>query len=351
MNKLRLKKRLFRWETSLICLLILEVIIFGMINPRMLRLNVLLGSINDFMPICVISLAVTFVLITGGMDIQAGAIVGFTSISIGMLWQDVGINIYAACFIALWIGALCGLISGFFVAYTKVQPMVVTLGGQFLFSGLAIAVTNLSSTESYKGISGFPEAFTQFVKLRIFGVIPSQLIIFIVLIVIMYLILHKTAYGRKVFLCGVNPSAAEYCGINTKLVTMSTYVISGMAASLAGILLTAYLGTAKPDLGKELTLPIITAVVLGGTSNLGGSGGVFGTAIAAVVIGILRFGMSMAGVNTQYLDIPVGILLIVAVAVKFAVGDPAVKAKLKVLLNKFKFVKTPVAEQSLSKKG
>lgn len=351
LRKLRLKKLLLRWETSLVALLILEIIIFGMINPRMLRLNVLLGSINDFMPICVISLAVTFVLITGGMDIQAGAIVGLTSISVGMIWQDLGMNIYLACFIAIWIGAICGLISGFFVAYTKVQPMVVTLGGQFLFSGIAIAVTNLSSTESYKGISGFPEGFTQFVKGRVFGIIPNQLIIFLCLIGLMYLILHKTAYGRKIFLCGVNAEAAEYCGINTKIVTMSTYVISGMAASLAGILLTAYLGTAKPDLGKELTLPIITAVVLGGTSNLGGSGGVIGTAIAAVVIGILRFGMSMAGVNTQYLDIPVGILLIIAVAIKFAVSNPAIKSKIKKIVSKFRVYKTPVEGQTLSKKS
>ena len=344
MNKSLLKKRLFKWETSLIVLLVLEVIVFGLINPRMLRVNVLLGSVNDFMPICVISLAVTFVLITGGMDIQAGSIVGLTSISIGMLWQDLGMSIYIACFIAIWIGAFCGLISGFFVAYTKVQPMVVTLGGQFLFSGIAIAVTNLSATESYKGINGFPEAFTQIVKGKVLGVIPNQLIIYIFLIIIMYIILHKTTYGRKIFLCGVNQESAEYCGINTKAVIMSTYVISGMAASLAGILLTAYLGTAKPDLGKELTLPIITAVVLGGTSNLGGSGGVIGTAIAAVVIGILRFGMSMAGVNTQYLDIPVGVLLILAVAIKFAADNPLVGAKIKGIFSKKKLLNKQATE-------
>ncbi len=322
MNKSLVKKNLFRWESALIMLLLAEVVVFGLINPKMFNPAVLFGSINDFMPICVISLAVTFVLITGGMDIQSGSIVGLTSISIGMLWQDLGLNIWVACLLGLCIGAVCGLISGFFVAYTNVQPMVVTLGGQFLYSGLAISVTNLSSTESYKGISGFPEAFTKLVKGRLFGVIPNQLIIFIVLAVIFYFLLHKTAYGRKVFLCGVNKNAAEYCGIKTKLITMSTYMLSGMSASLAGILLTAYLGTAKTDLGKELTLQIITAVVLGGTSNLGGSGTIVGTALAAVSIGILRFGMSMAGVNTQYLDIPVGILLIAAVAIKFFMARP-----------------------------
>lgn len=334
MNKSAILKKVFRWESSLVVLLALEVLIFGGLNPKFLEPRVLLGSINDFMPICIISLAVTFVLITGGIDIQAGSIVGLTSISIGLLWQDAGYNIWVACIIGLCIGAVCGLISGFFVAYTGVQPMVVTLGGQFLYSGLAIVVTNLSTTESYKGISGFPEEFTNIAKRKYFEIIPNQLVIFLVLIVLMFVILHKTKYGRKVFLTGVNKNAAEYCGVNSRLITMSTYVLSGMAASLAGIMLTAYLGTAKTDLGKELTLPIITAVVLGGTSNLGGSGGIFGTALAAVVIGIMRFGMSMAGVNTQYLDIPVGILLVLAVAIRFMMSDTKVTGAIKALFSK-----------------
>lgn len=313
----RWKKFFFRWETSLLMLLLLEVILFGVLNPNFLKPRILLGSINDFMPICIISLGVTFVLITGGMDIQAGSIIGLTSISVGMLWNDMGLNIWTACALGLLIGAICGLISGFIVAYVNVQPMVVTLGGQFLFSGLAIAVTNLSATESYKGISGFPESFTSIATGKIGGIIPNQLIIFILLAIICYVLLHRTTYGRKVFLCGVNPKAADYCGIRTKWITMSTYILSGMSASLAGILLTSYLGTSKTDLGKELTLPIITAVVLGGTSNLGGKGSILGTVLAALVIGIMRFGMSMCGINTQYLDIPVGFLLILAVATRF----------------------------------
>ena len=140
-----------------------------------------------------------------------------------------------------------------------------------------------------------------------------------------YILLHRTKYGRYVFLCGVNRHAATYCGIRTKRIVMSTYVLSGFGAAVAGILLTAYLGTAKTDLGKEITLPVITAVVLGGTSNLGGTGGVIGTALAAFVIGILRFGLSLANVNTQYLDIPVGVLLVLAVAIRFSGSNPVVQ--------------------------
>ena len=331
-----IKKALFRWESFLIILLLAEILIFGLINPRFLVLRVLFGSINNFMTICVVSLFVTFVLITGGIDIQSGAIVGLTSIFIGVLWNDAGANLYIACLLGLMLGALCGAVSGFFVAFTGVQPMVVTLGGSFLYSGLALMITNFSSTESYKGISGFPKEFTQFVRGRIFGVIPNQLIIFLILAIIAYVLLHRTKYGRKVFLCGVNRNAAEYCGIKTRFIVMSTYILSGLGAAIAGVLLTAYLGTAKTDLGKEITLPVITAIVLGGTSNLGGLGGIVGTAFAALVIGILRFGLSMANVSTQYLDIPVGVLLILSVAIRFAGSNPQIQkgiCKLKAIIS------------------
>ena len=319
----QLKKIIFRWESALVLLLVIEVIVFGILNPKFLQVRVLLGSINDFIPICIIALFVTMVMITGGIDIQAGAIVGLTSIFIGLMWKDLGVNIWVASFLSLLVGGLCGALSGFFVAYTGVQPMVITLGGQFLFSGLAIVLTKLSATESYKGISGFPQSFTDFSKGHMAG-IPNQVVVYVVLIVMGYLLLHRTKYGRSIFLCGVNRNAAEYSGLKTSLIVMSTYILSGISASVAGVLMTGYLGTAKADFGKELTLPIITAVVLGGTSNNGGKGGVIGTALATIVVGTMRFGLSMAGMNTQYLDMPVGILLIVAVAVRTVRENPKI---------------------------
>jgi len=234
-------------------------------------------------------------------------------------------NIFVACIVALVAGALCGTLSGFFVAYTGVQPMVVTLGGSFLYSGLALAVTNLSQKEAYQGISDFPAAFRALSKTELAGAIPMQFVIFFVLVVASYILLHRTNYGRKIFLCGVNKNAAEYSGINTRLVIMSTYTLSGLSASIAGILLTAYLGTAKADMGAEYTLPIVTAVVLGGTSNLGGSGGVIGSALAALAVGLLRIGLSLNGLSTQYLDIPVGILLVVTVSFRFAGTNPRLR--------------------------
>lgn len=313
------------WELVLICILAAEFVIFGAANTKFLRPALLFNSMNDFMSICIIALFVTFVMITGGIDIQAGSIVGLTSIIIGVSWQDFGYNIWAAAGLALLVAAVCGALSGFFVAYCGVQAMVVTLGGSFLYAGIALLVSNLASTASYQGISGFPDDFKVLAKYKLFGIIPSQLILFLILVVIAYILLHRSKYGRRVFLVGVNQGAAEYSGINTRMVIMSTYVLSAVSASVAGIVLTAYLGTAKSDLGANFTLNIITAVVLGGTLSTGGKGNVIGTALASMIIGLLRFGLPLCfKVGTQYLDIPVGILLLVVVLGRSMAGHPSV---------------------------
>ncbi len=307
--------KIFKWETMLIFILILEIVVFGLINPRFLKLNVLLYSINDFVCICIISLFVTFVVITGGIDISVGSIIGLVSIVIGVAWKLAGVNIWLTIPIAVLSGALCGALNGFLIAYTGVQAMVVTLGGMFLYSGLSLVVMGISGASAFEGISGMPQEFINVSNGSLFN-IPNPFIIFIALVIVSYILLHKTKYGRYVFLVGINKNTARYSGINTKMVTMSTYMLSGVSAAIAGIVLTSYLGGSRPDLGAEMTLPIVTAVVLGGTAITGGKGGVIGTALASVIVGILRFGLQMANVSSQYISVAIGLLLILAVAMR-----------------------------------
>ena len=314
----KLKKIFGSWEMALLGILVIEFIVFGTKNPKFLRPQLLFNSMNDFMSICIISLFVTFVMITGGIDIQAGSIVGLTSIIIGVTWQDYNCHIWVSTLIAVLAACACGALSGFFVAYCGVQAMVVTLGGSFLYAGIALLVSNMASTAAYQGISGFPDYFKIMSKYKFFGLIPSQLLIFLVLVILAYILLHKTKYGRRVFLVGVNQKAAEYSGINTRLIIMSTYILSALSAAIAGIVLTAYLGTSKSDLGANFTLNIITAVVLGGTLSTGGKGSVIGTALASIVIGILRFGLPLCFGRSlmNYLDIPIGFLLLAVVLLR-----------------------------------
>ncbi len=325
-----LKKLFKRWEFILLLLLVAEFIIFGAANPaKFLRAASILSSIVNYISICIIALFVTFVMITGGIDIQASSIIGLSSILIGVLWSDAGLNIWTAVILAVLSGALCGALSGFFIAYCGVQPMVVTLGGSFLYSGLALLISGLSATPAYQGISGFPSkteagefvGFRFLGKGKMFGFLPTQIFVYIILILLCCILLHFTKYGRKIYLIGVNSQATEYSGINSKLVVLSTYVLTGIGAAISGVLLTSNVDSAKSDLGATFTLSIITAVVLGGTLSTGGKGSIIGTALASIIICILRYGLPLCfGVSSQNLDLPVGVILILIVVGR-AIGE------------------------------
>jgi len=319
--KAALKKVFKHWELFLVVFLVLEFVVFGTANPKFLRPQSIMNSIVNYVSVCIISLFVTLVMITGGIDIQAPSIIGLTSIIIGVLWSDMGMNVWLAVAIATAAAALCGALSGFFIAYCGVQPMVVTLGGSFLYSGLALVVSSMSATPAYQGISGFPAKTDAgaFVDFRFLGKgnvlgVPTQIVIYVALIVLCVWLLHRTKYGERLYLVGVNQQAAEYSGINTRAVIMSTYILSAVSAALAGTLLTANVNSAKYNLGSGYTLAIITAVVLGGTLNTGGKGSILGTVLASLIICILRYGLPLCfGVSTQNLDLPVGIILVLVV--------------------------------------
>ena len=214
-------KGMLNWNLFLIVVILFEFLIFGAANQKFLNISSMFRSMNDFVPIGIIGIFVTLVMITGGIDIQAGSIVGLTSIIIGVAWQDWGMNIWAAVVLAIVIAILCGTLTGFFIAYCGVQAMVATLGGSFLYAGLALMVSTLSDTPSYMGITNFPDAFRNITKFKIGTISPGPVLVFVIIAVIMGIVLHKTKYGRKIFLVGVNQNAGEFSGINTKRVILS----------------------------------------------------------------------------------------------------------------------------------
>lgn len=305
--------RIPKWNLALILVLILEVIVFGLINPRFWNISILLNSFNDFVAIAIIGFFVTLVIITGGIDISGGSIIGLTSVVTGILSQMVGLNIWIAIVIAIAVGGLCGLVNGILIAYGRVQAMVITLGGLLLYSGIAIVLVGVSGASSYEGISGFSEEFSNLAYGTVLG-IPNSVILFFVMFLVAYVLLHLTKFGRYIFLSGINQNAADYSGIDTKKVIASTYVFSGLSAGIAGVMLTSYLGSARADFGSEYLMSILTVVVLGGTLITGGKGGVVGTALASVIVGFLQVGLQMGGISTQYIGLATGLLLILSVA-------------------------------------
>ncbi|MGO5006569.1 ABC transporter permease [Bacillus wiedmannii] len=307
-------KYLYRWEGVLIVLLLIEFILFSFISSDFLNISNLLFSTNDFLFIAIAAIPMTFVIVTGGIDVSVGSIMGLTSIIIGVLWMN-GIPILLAVILALIISCLAGALNGIIIKMTDIEPLVVTLGTMFLYGGIALVISGGAGASGYEGISGLPDAFVQLANGSFIG-IPNLLWILIVLTVLCTILFHRTIYGRHVKLTGSNENAAKYTGIETKKVVIIAYILSGLGGGLGGAFLTAYFGSARADMGSETILPIITAVVLGGTLITGGKGSIIGTVLASIFIGLMQYGLQMTGLTNEQSNVVIGIILILSVIMR-----------------------------------
>ncbi|WP_439022360.1 ABC transporter permease [Bacillus thuringiensis] len=307
-------KYFYRWEGVLIVLLLIEFILFSFLNSDFLNVSNLLFSTNDFLFIAIAAIPMTFVIVTGGIDVSIGSIMGLTSILIGVLWMN-GIPILFAVIIALIISCLAGALNGFIIKMTDVEPLVVTLGTMFLYGGIALVISGGAGASGYEGISGLPDSFVQLANGSFIG-IPNLLWLLIVLTIICNTLFRRTIYGRHIKLTGANENAAKYTGIKTKRVVIIAYILSGLGGGLGGAFLTAYFGSARADIGSETILPIITAVVLGGTLIIGGKGSIFGTVLASIFIGIMQYGLQMTGLTNEQSNVVIGIILILSVIMR-----------------------------------
>ncbi|HDR7379077.1 ABC transporter permease [Bacillus toyonensis] len=318
-------KHVYRWEGVLIVFLLIEFILFSFLNSDFFNVSNLLFSTNDFLFIAIAAIPMIFVIVTGGIDVSVGSIMGLTSILIGVLWMS-GIPILFAVIIALIISCLAGALNGIIIKMTGVEPLVVTLGTMFLYGGIALVISGGAGASGYEGISGLPDAYVQLANGSLVG-IPNLLWILIVLTVLCTVLFHRTIYGRHVKLTGANENAAKYTGIKTEKVVIIAYIISGLGGGLGGAFLTAYFGSARADMGSETILPIITAVVLGGTLITGGKGSIIGTVLASVFIGLMQYGLQMTGLTNEQSNVVIGIILILSVIMRHFKVHPFLAGK------------------------
>ncbi|PEO67092.1 autoinducer 2 import system permease LsrD [Bacillus toyonensis] len=318
-------KHVYRWEGVLIVFLLIEFILFSFLNSDFFNVSNLLFSTNDFLFIAIAAIPMTFVIVTGGIDVSVGSIMGLTSILIGVLWMS-GIPILFAVIIALIISCLAGALNGIIIKMTGVEPLVVTLGTMFLYGGIALVISGGAGASGYEGISGLPDAYVQLANGSLVG-IPNLLWILIVLTVLCTVLFHRTIYGRHVKLTGANENAAKYTGIKTEKVVIIAYIISGLGGGLGGAFLTAYFGSARADMGSETILPIITAVVLGGTLITGGKGSIIGTVLASVFIGLMQYGLQMTSLTNEQSNVVIGIILILSVIMRHFKVHPFLAGK------------------------
>ncbi|MEX5412164.1 autoinducer 2 import system permease LsrD [Atlantibacter hermannii] len=299
------------WELALLALLVLEILLFGALNPRMLDINMLLFSTSDFICIGIVALPLTLVIISGGIDISLGSTIGLCAIALGVLMQS-GVPMGVAIGLTLALGLACGFLNAALIHYTGISPLVITLGTLYLYGGGALLLSGMAGATGYEGIGGFPDSFTAFANATLLG-LPVPLVMFLVITLFFWVLAHRARFGRHLFLLGQNARAARYAALPVNGMLYGVYGLVGLASAIAAVILVSYFGSARSDLGRDLLMPALTAAVLGGANIYGGSGSVVGTALAALLVGYLQQGLQMVGIPNQVSSALSGALLIVVV--------------------------------------
>lgn len=285
--------------------LIVFVIFFAALSPEyFFTLENLLNIIKQAAIYGLISLGMTFVIISGGIDLSVGSIVSLTGAVVGITWQTTN-NMILAIVLGMLVGIIAGAINGSLIAYGKLPPFIATFGMLNIGSGMAFIITASS-------IGGFPIWFEQLGNGRVLG-FPVVIIIFIVFITIAYVLLNKTKFGYDVFSLGGNESSARLAGINISLRKMSVYIISGALASFVSIIVASQLRSEYPGIGQGFLLPVIAATIIGGTDLMGGFGSVISTTGGAILVGMINNGLTISGVYPFMQQIITGALIIFAV--------------------------------------
>jgi rhamnose transport system permease protein len=304
-------QRLFpNHEWALLILLSIELILFSFTGVNFLtaangfeivRLSVELG---------LLALALTPVIITGGIDLSVGSMMGLSAVMFGWMWRDLGLPIWLSAAFILLLGLAGGGLNGLLIARFKLPPLIVTLGTFSLFRGLAEGITG--GVDNY---TGFPQQFLFLGQDYWLGFLPPQTLALIAAAIFYYLLLHRTTIGRALYAIGFSYEGARYAGIPVGRRLGLVYLLSGLAASLAAVIYVAHLGQAKSDAGTGYELMAITAVVLGGTSIFGGRGTVWGTMLGLFAIVILQNGLRLAALPAELAGILTGALLVVTIVI------------------------------------
>lgn len=308
MDKQGFKKLLLRHETILLLVVALEWLYFNSVGPRFGSLNNSFDLVRHSVEIGLLALVMTPIILTGGIDLSVGSLLGLCAILFGKLWRDADISPVMAGICTLGIGALAGGLNATLITWLRLPPLIVTLGTYSLFRGLAEAITRGVDT-----FTNFPESLLFLGQERWLGV-PAQAPVFIVVAIGVWLLVHRTTFGRSFRAIGFAPEGARYAGIPVERRIALAYVLAGIIAALAAIIYTARLGQAKADAGMGYELFAITAVVLGGTSIFGGVGSVHGTLLGVAAIAVLNNGLVHARQPREMAGMLTGLLLILALS-------------------------------------
>jgi len=279
--------------------------VLWILSPYFLTVSNLLNIAEQTSIIAVVAAGMTFVIITAGIDLSVGSLLAFSGVVMASSLAA-GRSIPLALTIGLLVGLACGIGNGVLISIGRIPPFIATLGMMSIARGAALLFTQ------GRPISGFSETFRSIATTDVLRV-PFPVIVMIAVYAISHLILTRTKLGRYAYAIGGNETTAYLSGVNVRLYKTAVYGLSGMCSALAAVLLTARLNSAQPIAGINYELDAIAAVVIGGTSLMGGEGTVSGTLIGALIIGVLRNGLNLLAVSSFIQQIVIGSVIVTAV--------------------------------------
>jgi rhamnose transport system permease protein len=295
-------------EAVLLLAVIGEVILFSAVANNFFTLGNFFEVIRFSVELGVIALALTPVIITGGIDLSVGSMIGLAAVVFGAAFRDWSLPIPAAAAIALLVGCAGGALNGILVARLDLPPLVVTLATFSMFRGIAEGLT-----EGAVNYTGFPASFLFLGQGYLLGIVPVQVLMLVVVYAGYWVLLHRSVFGRALYTIGFTPAGARYAGIPVRHRLWMIYFLCGVASSLAAVLYVAHLGQAKADAGTGYELDAITAVVLGGASVFGGRGTLWGTLLGLFFLSILQNGLHLAALPTEMTGVLTGALLVLII--------------------------------------
>jgi len=295
-----------RHEVILALILILSLLLLATQTDRFLTTDNLLNQGRLMAEVGLVALPMTFIIVTGGIDLSVGSILGLAAIVLGVAWKNLGLPLEGAMICALVVGTFAGFANGWFITHVGVPPLIMTLASLALYRGLAEGISQARS------VRGYPDWFFELGQGDMFGV-PTQLWILSIAIFIAWGLLAYTVFGRSLYAIGHNETGARFSGIPVDRYKLTIYTASGFMAALAGCIFVSRVSTTRSDMGTGLELDVIAAVVLGGTSIFGGIGTIAGTVLGFIMIQLLKNGLSLTGVKGDATIVVIGSVLILSI--------------------------------------
>lgn len=292
---------------SVTFILLILGVIFAIGSPDFLTTSNILNVALQTSMLAIVAVGMTFTILTAGIDLSVGSIMALAGALAAGLAVREGLGTFAGISIALLAGMLVGAVNGLLIVKGEMPPFVATLAMMAVARGLTLVYTQ------GRPIAGLNDAFIWLGTGRVLT-IPVPVIIMTIVTIVAWIVLRQTRYGLHIYATGGNEETTRLAGVSTGWVTFSVYVVSGLTAAIAGVLLTARLWSAQPNAAVGWELDAITAPVLGGVSLFGGVGGVGGALVGAFIVGILSNGLNLLGVTSYYQQVIKGIVLILAIS-------------------------------------